>query len=63
MPYQHFVLPIPKTAYPPEKIYDYRNTWNFIKITIIVIISKSDLGKTCVEYETAKKAGYSLVAR
>ena len=31
-------------------------TWNLIKITIIVIISKSAQGKTYVEYEAGKNA-------
>ena len=35
----------------------------FDKITIIVIISKSGQGKTYVEYEAGKNAGYGLVAR
>ena len=29
-----------------KKNYDYRNSWNLIKTTIIVIISKSGQGKT-----------------
>ena len=32
-------------------------------MTIIVIISKSGQGKTYVEYEAGKNAGYGLVAR
>ena len=35
----------------------------FDKNTIIVIISKSGQGKTYVEYEAGKNAGYGLVAR
>ena len=34
------------SIHSPEKIYDYCNSWNVIKITIIVIISKSGQGKT-----------------
>ena len=37
-----------------KKNYDYRNTWNLIKTTIIVIISKCGQGKTNVEYEAGK---------
>lgn len=51
------MLPIPETAYSPEKNYNDCNTWNFIKITIIVIISKSGLGKSYVEYKTGKTLG------
>ena len=41
----------------------YRNTWNLLKIAIILIISKSGQGKTYVEYEASKNSGYGLVAR
>ena len=34
-----------------ERIYDYCDTWNLIKSTIIIIISKSTQGKTYAEYE------------
>ena len=37
-----------------KKIYDYRNTWDLIKTTIIVIISKCGQGKTYTEYEAGK---------
>ena len=34
-----------------ERMYDYCDTWNLIKSTIIIIISKSTQGKTYAEYE------------
>ena len=34
-----------------EKNYDYRNSGNLIKTTIIIIISKSGQGNTYNEYE------------
>ena len=37
-----------------KRIYDYCNTWNLIKSTIIIIISKSSQGKTYAEYEAGK---------
>ena len=39
-----------------KKNYDYRNSWNLIKTTIIVIISKSGQGKNYNEYEAGKNA-------
>ena len=39
-----------------KKNYDYRNSWNLIKTTIIVIISKSGQGKTYNECEAGKNA-------
>ena len=53
-------LEISYPTYPSEKNYDYCNSWNLIKTTIIVIISRSGQGKTYVEYEAGKN---SLVAR
>ena len=35
-----------------KKKYDYRNSWNLIKNTIILIISKSGQDKTYNEYGT-----------
>ena len=37
-----------------KKKYDYHNTWNLVKTTIIVIISKSGQGKTYNKYEAGK---------
>ena len=42
------------TGHSPEKLYEYRNSWNLIKITIIVIISKSCQGKAYLN-EAGKK--------
>ena len=41
-----------------EKNYDYRNSGNLIKTTIIIIISKSGQGNTYNEYEAGKSASY-----
>ena len=49
MLYQHVLLK--KNCY-------YCNTWNLIKTTIIVIISKSGQDKTYDEYEAGKNVSY-----
>ena len=51
-----FIFLSQKITYSPEKKYNYRNSSNMIKTTIIVIISKSGQGKTYNEYEAGKNA-------
>ena len=47
---------VTKATHSPKKNYDYRNSWNLIETTIIVIISKSGQGKTDNECEAGKNA-------
>ena len=45
-----------KFIFPVYVHNDYRNSWNLVKTTIIVIISKNGQGKTYNECEASKNA-------